>query len=221
MTFLELCQRLRMEAGIAGSGPSTTANQIGEAGRLVEWIKSAYQDIQDKNPNWDFLRTQFVTSTLPGQGDYLKASIAPGIANWKLDSLRCSTTSVADEQHLYYRDWESFRNTRLFGNVALQSGRPHEFSIKPSKDIVFWPIPDAFYTITGEYFLSPYEFTLDTDTPVFERFHLAIVYNALMRYAAYAAEPSLYAESQRQYGRLINKMELEYCPSPTLGGAMA
>lgn len=221
MNFLELCQRLRLEAGISGSGPSSVDNQIGEAGRLVEWVKSAYQDIQDKNPDWWFLRAQFIATTLPSQGDYLKDGIIAGVANWKRDSFRCHLASVADELFLTYREWDDFRDSRLFGNVASQSGRPQEFSVKPSKDIVFWPVPDDIYTITGECFLLPYSFSQSTDTPVFERYHMAIVYNALMRYAAYAAEPALYAEAQKQYGRLVNKLELEYSPAPRLGGAMA
>lgn len=224
MTFLELCQRLRMEAGIAGTGPATVANQIGEAGRLVEWVKSAYQDIQDKDPHWQFLQKSATFNTISGQNSY-PPSIATRLADWKQDTLRCYEITQAGEWRLRQWPWDNFRDTRLYGSSASQTGRPQDFAIDPQQNLVLWPTPDigfdGGYTITGEYYQSAADFTVDADTPVFPRYHLAIVYNALMRYAAYAGEPALYAQAQKEYGRLINKLELEYTPALMLGGAMA
>ena len=41
-TFLELCKRLRAEAGLSGSGPSTVINQTGHYGNVVRWVQQAY-----------------------------------------------------------------------------------------------------------------------------------------------------------------------------------
>ena len=46
MNFLSLCQRLRSEARIPGTGPSSVTGQTGELAKIVEWITTAYEDIQ-------------------------------------------------------------------------------------------------------------------------------------------------------------------------------
>ena len=46
MTYLELCQTLRREAGVSGVGPASVVDQSGEYLRLVEWIKAAWTEIQ-------------------------------------------------------------------------------------------------------------------------------------------------------------------------------
>ncbi len=42
MNFLSLCQRLRSEARIPGTGPSSVTGQTGELAKIVEWITTAY-----------------------------------------------------------------------------------------------------------------------------------------------------------------------------------
>ena len=41
MNFLDLCQRLVRETGIADDGPATVTGQIGDFGRVVDWINDA------------------------------------------------------------------------------------------------------------------------------------------------------------------------------------
>lgn len=224
MDFLACCQRLRSEAGIAGSGPSTVINQTGELGRIVGWVRDAYQDILDKNPNWWFLQSEFSFDCTIGQAKYPKSTVA-GLANWKMptdsDGFRCSLTTLDDEQWLIYQDWDTFRGSRLRGSNRTATGRPIDYTITPDKQLQLWPLPDDVYTIDGECYITGTPFSNDTDVPVFDRFHMAIVYNALMRYAAYSAEPALFAYAQNQYGRLINKLELDQREAITLGEALA
>jgi hypothetical protein len=224
MTFLEICQRLRSEAGIAGTGPNTTANQIGELGRIVNWVQDAYVDIQEKHDQWGFLRQDFTLPLTIGVAFYPATSI-PGLSIWlksnPYDSLRCYLATTDDEQWLTYRSYEEFRGLRLRGANRSVSGRPQDFTISPNNDLMVWPIPDQAYSIDGEYVKSASKFTIDSDVPVFADFHMVIVWSALMKYASYAAEPSLYAQAQKEYGRLINKLELKYLPTISLGEAMA
>jgi hypothetical protein len=193
--------------------------------RLVDWIKDAYRDIQDRRDDWEFLRLDFTFNTIAGTSTYAKTSVS-NLANWKhdqRDSLRCylAATGVNDEQWLTFEPWDKFRSTRLFGANRNNSGRPLYFSIKPDKSLVFWPNPDAVYTVAGEYFRTAAEFSADADEPLFDRHHLAIVYNALMRYAAYVAEPSLYARAESEYKRLIRKLDRDYVHNIALGGPLA
>lgn len=231
MNFLELVQRLRSEAGIAGTGPATTVGQSGELGRLVNWISAAYEDIQNKNLDWRFHRKNFVLLLLPSVNIYSRTSpdlaLPSGVSvkNFKRNSLRIytDTSRFSDELWLPNRDWDLFRDNRLRGASSVQTGRPIEFSLDPSKDIYVWPTPDAAtqYYIRGEFYQAPDVFASDTSVPIFDSNHMAIVYNALMRYADYASEPALFAFAQQQYGRLIGKLEADWKEPITRGGALA
>ena len=297
MNNLQLCQRLRQEAGIAGNGPATTVDQPGELGRIVNWISQAYEDIQNNDLAWRFLRWTFtlpltyqqstysrasyntvnfinaggsgitpgqtvtqgnttaiislmtitsgalntnnaagyytisylngylVPGTLIGASGTLTSTLSPAVKNWKQDSLRIytDTTNFTDELWLPHRPWELFRDNRLRGASRNQKGRPIEFSIDPQKEIVVWPTPDnqVQYYVTGEYYQIPDIFLSDASIPNFDTNHMAIVYNALMRYADYVGEPSLFAFAQQQYGRLIGKLENDWAEEIQLGGALA
>lgn len=230
MTYLELVQRLRMESGIAGTGPTTTVNQIGELGRLVSWIDAAYEDIQNKRNDWRFLRKNFTLALVSAQNIYPRTSpqltLSGGdVKNWKRNSLRIYTDTVnfSDELWLPNRDWDLFRDNRLRGASSNQTGRPIEFSSDPSKDIYVWPKPNAAtpYFIRGEYYQAPDVFINDSSEPIFDTNQMAIVYNALMRYASYVSEPALFSYAQQQYGRLIGKLEADWAEPISRGGALA
>lgn len=220
MNFLQLCQRVRQEAGIAGETPYTVVNQNGELGRIVSWVNQAYEDIQDKRDDWWFLRNTFTFNCVVGTSEYAKTIVA-NLANWKKNSLRIYLSTTIDEVWLNYIEWDDFRDTRLMGANRTVTGRPIDFTIKPDRSIVFWPIPDQIYTITGEFYRVSASMSANADVPLFDHFHMAIVYNALMRYAAYSSDPAVYASSQKEYGRLMAKLESDYSSIITLGSPLA
>jgi hypothetical protein len=53
-TFLVLANDLARECGVSGNASSITAvtSQTGEAARLVDWIRQAHNDIQNRHENW-------------------------------------------------------------------------------------------------------------------------------------------------------------------------
>jgi len=191
---------------LAGHGAISRLSQNDDLGRVVALIDSAYEDIQDKNKDWDWLRYYFTENLTLGDPTY-NHTIVPTLANWKIDSIRCYLTTTDDEQYFKYIPWTTFRDSRVYGPVRAQTGRPHEFSVKPNNSIIVWPIPDAAYTLTGEYYRKAHVFTADADEPLFHRFHMVIVYKALMYAAGYLENPALYAMAQKEYNRLINKLE--------------
>ncbi len=222
MNFLQLCQRTRQEAGISGTGPTTVASQTGELGKVVDWVLTAYEDIQDESKAWRFLRFDFSFPMIAASSTYLPSAVALAEhAKWKSDSLRCylTATGVSDEQFLVECDWDTFRNDRLLGTI--QAGRPSEFAIRPDESLVFWPTPDAIYTAVGEYWKRPQTMTVNADEPLFDRtFHMAIVWKAVMYYATDQGAAELYATSEREYKRVLRKLKRKYLPTFTLGGPL-
>jgi hypothetical protein len=54
MTFLELCKRVRADAGISGD-MATVLNQQGMMAKLVNWVRQADLDIQRMHTSWAFM----------------------------------------------------------------------------------------------------------------------------------------------------------------------
>ena len=169
MNFLQICQRLRREARISGSGPASVLNQAGEMQLIVDWVQSAYEDIQNMNHNWLFLQNQFTFNTIAATSTYMPA--AAGLSElqaWKVDgynaiSLYRTSTGVSGQQDINWIPWDEMRGDRFFGSTSLQTGQPIEYAVKPDKSIVFWPIPDDVYTISGEYFKKAQPLVNNTD----------------------------------------------------------
>jgi len=220
MNFLQICARMASKAGIAGVTPASSQNQVGEALRVVNWCKDAYIDIQERRDDWSFMRKDFTFTCTIGNATY-PASTVTDLANWRKEDVRCYLSDTNDEQWLAYRDWETFRATRLMGSQRTVTGRPQDYTVKPDRSMVLWPIPDQAYAIDGEYYRTSVPFFGDSDTPLFPRFHMAIVYQALMYYGAYSAEPSVYADAQKEFERLIDKLEYNETTLLTVGGALA
>jgi hypothetical protein len=218
-SYLAICKALLSEAGLAGD-IYTTSNQVGELSRICNWVNDAYQDIQDKRQDWNFLRYDFTFSCDAAVSTYSMYTIA-NLANWKKDSFRCYSQNLNDEQWLTYVPWDVFRDTRLRGAARNIVGRPIEFSIKPDRSLVLFPTPDSNYTVDGEYYCNSYRFENDTDMPIFSRFTNCIKFNALMRAAAWLADPTMYTYAQKEYGRLLSKLEADNAPIIYTGSALA
>jgi hypothetical protein len=225
MNYLQLCQRLRQEARISGTGPTTTVSQTGEYLKVVDWIDTAYEDIQNLHETWKFLQKPFSFTTTVGKRDYTPTEAGyASLRRWKHSShgdIRCYLTA-GDEQRLAYLPWDTFRDIYLIGNSRTQTGRPGVFSIEPDDTINFDYLPDQVYTVVGEYYQNPDILSGDTDTPLFPvNFHMVIVYRALMYYGAdYAAEEK-YTHGQNEYKRLLRRMEQTQLPTLSWGSPLA
>lgn len=222
MTNIELCQRLRQEAGIAGSGPSTVVSQSGELERVVSWINSAYEDIQNIRATWRFLQESFTFSTIDGTQNYTPSDVSlSDLSAWKTD---CFTlySSESDEQDLTYLLWKNFKRTYIFGANRSVSTRPTMFTVKPDNSVSLWAIPDAVYTVTGEYYKKAQSMSANDDEPLIpSQFHMIIVWKALMLYGAYSGASDVYTHGEREYKNYLRKLEADQLPKITFGEPLA
>jgi hypothetical protein len=223
-TKLQLCVDLRREAGIAGTGPLATTNQTGEYQRVVEWIDTAYEEVQNLHPSWDFLRAEFSFATIAATANYTKAAASLAeLGSWDVCTFRCylTATGVADELDLTYVPWSEFRADYGRGTQSTITGRPLVFTVKPNKSVTFWPIPDAIYTINGEYFNRAQVMTADGDEPLIpDQFQAVIVWKGLMLYGAYTGADEKYSHGQNQYKAVLNRLELDQLPEMEHGETM-
>lgn len=220
MTFLELCQDMAREATVTGT-IATVVDQTGEALRVVNWVAKAYVKIQNEHSDWTFLRNDVLFPTVATLNNYAAAAAAtanggPEFGEWLFaPGWRCylSASGVADEQPVRYCSYDVFRRRYGYGNARLDTGRPQVVTEKPDRSLLFWPIPNAVYQVVGEQYRAPHNFTANGDNPVFPaKFHQAIVQRALMLYAEFEGDATVFGAAQTEYIRILGEMENKYLP---------
>ena len=222
MNFLTLTQRLHSEAGIAGTTPATAVGQTGMIGRIVNWVLSGYEDVQNLHPEWKFLQTSFSFPTVAATQNYTPATLGYDSLNlWKVSDVRAYSV-VADETELAYLQWDDFRSIYKTGSNRSLEARPSVFSIKPDNSMDLWPTPDAVYTINGEYFKEPQTMALDADIPIIpSAYHMIIVWRGLMFYGAKSGAQEVYAHGYNEYRHMLRRLEMNQLARITFGAPLA
>lgn len=230
MNFLQICQRLASEVGIAGSGPASTTGQTGMNLRLVNWINADWMEIQQMHDTWKFMRGSFTVNTVADDGTYAfgdctdTATSAP-IVNfryWHKYTLKCykQSSGAGSERILPYVPYEDWY--RRYGVATQTSGAPACYTIDNNNAIRMGPPPDDVYVVSGEFQHCATELSGNSDTPELPtEYHLAIVYQAMMKYGAYAGAPEVYDRGSQDGKAMLRRMERTQLPEFLIAGAMA
>lgn len=224
MNFLQICQRMRQEAGISGSGPVTVSNQSGEMKRVVDWCAAAWNDIQLLKENWNWMRGDVQFNTTASKRDYspADAGIAAEFSKWDPVSFRIYRASVgtSNEFDINFMPWESFRHIYMTGFQV--EGTPVCFSISPDQKLMLGPKPDDVYTMTGEYWKKPTELAQDSDTPSMpNQYHLLIVWMALEKYGWYESASEVIQRALKEQRFYKSRLGLNQMPMMQLGEPLA
>ena len=229
MNYLQLANRLRLESGgISGTGPTTVVgNSNNEYARVCNWIADADVEIQLKYDDWRFMWNQFSLATVAGTAEYTEATITGsaslGVSRYDLESFRYYLTSagIGNEQHIIHREYRYFRERWLIGNNRASTGAPSECTFLPNRKIHLAPIPNAIYTVTGDFYRNSVRMTLDGDEPLYpSQFHMLPVWWALVKYAGLEEAPAVYTNAQNQLSLLWGAFERQERPNVTFGGPL-
>lgn len=227
MNFLALCQRTVRESGtISGdSTPSTVVGKTGRERKFIDWVSSAYTEIQNTFDDWKWLRDDYSSTISAGTSKYTAASFnLSRHSRWITSdgnvTMYLTATGVSDEGELTYIEWEDWR--RLYDRGTQTQGRPVHYAISPADEICFGPVPDAGYTVRGEYQKSAQILAADADIPEMPSdYHLLIVWDALLLAASFDEGGVSMQEAQRKrldvFRALCNKQR----PNPTFTGSLA
>lgn len=226
MNYLQLINRARVECGVSGPALTTAQNVAGEAARFANWINAAWVDLQTAKEDWQWMLKDFVFNLTAQQQVYTptNAGVDSTFANWKRDSFRCSSVgqSFKDEQLMNYMDYPTFRNLYIYGNMRTTYARPVVVSITPDKNLAFGSNPDQAYVVNGQYYVKPVDLAADADTPnIPDRFHLLLVYRAMMYYGGFEAAPEVYTRGETEYNRLYKRLEVDQLPTIISGPPLA
>lgn len=225
LSFLQMVQRLRQEAGVSGSPPTTVVGQSGEFKRLVDWVSTAWMDLQNERRDWFFMRQAVSFNTVATQQSYTAAQAGIStFGNFKLDSFRQYRVAagVASEYYLDYMPYDVFRETHLFGSMRTRTQLPLNFTVDPQKNFVIGPIPDDIYNINGEGYAMPTELALDADRPTLPpQYHMMLVWRALMHYGTYEAAQEAFSRGKEGYDSMKRQLMIDQLPTFTIGSALA
>lgn len=192
MDFLELCQKAAELGRTVGRAPTAVTGQTGRQAMLVASVAEAWRLVQMAKHNWLFMKGQWTGALTIGQMTYVAGDGTGGTWNiprfgeWIGDyrqhrptTLYDPATGQADEGAIAQISWERWRRSYDIGvHDAL---RPHEYCLAPDSSFRVGPKPDKAYVARGEYRKAPQILADDDDVPdVPERFHMIIVYRALM-----------------------------------------
>lgn len=216
-TYLQLCQDLRQEAGISGVGPTTVVGQAGQLKKIIDWIPSAWNDIQSNRDQWQFMRTAFSFDTINGAALYERDQVAvlnlADIFIEEQDSFRIylKSAGVATEGRLEAIPYNDFRAMYEIGSTDDNS--PSAITVTPQGELKVGPAPDGIYTISGEFYRTPQVLSANADIPIMPtRFHRLIMLRALIFYAQHEEANSIQNSSMYEYDNLLRDLERRQLP---------
>ncbi len=236
-TFLELCQDLRRELDISGTGPTTVVSQSGDLLNLVEWIDQAYIDIQNRrNGNWRWMRRGYTLQTVANDdsysfGDFTDVILSATIdrfSRWRIvDSedppmVFLTSAGVGTQRWFVWTQWDWFKHLYRIG--TQNAGAPVFVASDPQDNLVFGPKPNDIYTITGDYWRSAQvlsnDGTADPNDAVPEmpvQFHKLVVWEAMLHYGYQQAAPEVLARAEKFSRRMYRQLENNQFPKFKVG----
>ena len=227
-TFLDLVQRTRLECGISGNGPSTVIDRTGLEQRLVGWVAESWRHIQSLHQDWHFLRRETTFLTQSGKYEYSpsECGITNGkIGKWIIESIRNFPTATGRSGEIFMtkQEYDTLRDTWLYSANLDQRTRPYVFAINPvDHGLVLGPIPNADYTILGQYYEAPTVLATDTDVPnIPTPYIMAIVYKAMQKYGTYDSAPEVRGRGREEYRETMAPLQREYMNQLHAGAPLA
>lgn len=205
MNFLQLSQRLRQEVGGTGEGPSSVTNQVGEYKQYVDWVNRAYMEIQEDRADWGWLWAQGSESITTGQSLYSLESPTIDVNRVRIDD--------GYIQYVPYQSWNYY---------TLQEGKPTAFTLNPARELQVNSLPDQDYTLTYDYFKNPTLMANNSDVPLLpQRYHMLIVYKAMLYYGYYENAGEIIATAREQYAQMLAALDRDALPDGLAPGPIA
>lgn len=211
MNYLQLCQSLRAEAGLSGSGPASVVGQSGMYGKLVDWVQEAYAEILDMHP-WSFLWTRATPVLTIGQTVYTGADFDPAITDLgRVFASQMLDISSASRPRILWCEWSALDRRSTDG----AQGPPRYFTRRPDDALVFYPVPDDDYEIQIDYQRAAPALAANDDLPLIPdaKLHKIIVYKALEYYGQHNEDMGAAQHGARQFAVLLSRMADLYTPA--------
>lgn len=215
MNFLQLCQDLVKELGLAGgTGPSSVTGQRGELANVVRWIRDSTLWIDNEWKTWKYLRCDYSGVIQVNSREPTPPNTPTGVLvrKWDRDSIVINSGST-NAKPLQFEDWATFRKLRMFGSAYLAVDEPAVFTIKQdgyTPKLILYPLANATYPISGEFWRRPPTLELDTDVPLMpEEYHRLIVATAAIKYGNREDAPEIIAGMEAEHSSILRQLKAD------------
>lgn len=216
MNYLQLCQRVHSECGLSGSGPQAVTNQTGVSAKIVSWVRQAWDEIQLRRPDWRWMWRESDLPLVPGVRDYNLRDELPDFGRLLPESVTLLREGQAYRTPLQMLPLRTFQDA--YGGDAA-AGAPAAFTVTPDAKLRLSAPADAAHTLQVEYQVLPQELTANLDLPEMpEAYHIAIVYLAVLKYAAHDDHPQLAQDAKFNYEYWFGKLVDAETPAHFIGG---
>lgn len=239
MTYLQLCQRVHLLLRLGSRGntakpgtvPTSTAGQVDELAEIVEYVKYAWQEIQNEQ-RWGWLigqgtlafgaavATVTPTSTISTFGEWMPF-VEPCGMGTRAYALSYLTADSTTEHKVYFEPFDVFRGFR--DQAAVATGRPIYFTIRPNMDWTVYPTPTASTTLRFDYIARPKVLATSDGAVNIEdhpatgkglpgHFQDVIAWHAVRQYAGPRGDGALYQIASKRYQELMMPIKRAYLP---------
>jgi len=207
MTFLEMCELLREECGIAGT-IVTVSGQTGMHKRLIGYIQKANRKIQSRKANWKFLWAEWLQVLTGGE---LNPPDGLGMFDQTSFWVDAGTDDAFPLEYVDYKKWRDYLR-----HQQNEPGQPIYVTIKPNGKVVISPSPNSDYTaknLTADYWRSPIELVSNSQiSPIPLAFHQAIVAQAKVYWAEYSHDTGRYNSASLEHEQLYAELKAHSLP---------
>lgn len=209
MNFLELCQTVRQEVGISGTGPSTVLGQEGQLKAIVDFVVQSEYQINGLWKDWDFLWSQYSTTLATGVAEPALPKPAD-FGTWDLRSFYLDYTT--DNWHrLQVIDYVDWRDTLRQG--VQDNSTPSYVVVRPTGDLLVHPLPDQAHTITADYWRVGTKLEANLDVPAIPvQYHRAVIARAKTMWAEREEAPEILLAASAEYQDVLDKLESQSLP---------
>lgn len=193
MNYLQLCQRLVQETGIADTGPSNVDGQVGDFGRVTSWVNDAWLKIQSMRSDWNWM-WGYGSGTLLANTHTL--ALPAGVETIKRVSL--------GDSYLSANSWNQFSEAYRL----ISGGNPSVYTLRPDGVLVFNAKPTEDQSLTYESYATPSTLSGNDAIPALPaRYHMLIVYEALRSYAQFDEAPELERRAMGYFEEMLADLD--------------
>lgn len=222
MNLLTSAQRLHLELGRSGSGPTSITGATNANLRLFYAIQDAWREIQTDPIGWAWMRRAFDVALLSGLDSI--DGVAAGLTDfgrwrkpddWYDLKAYDPLASPAQKWDVKFVPRDQFM--RQYKDNPPTAAGPQYWTVGLVNEIIVSPAADKDYQVSGEYFIAPTELAADADVPDMPpQFHMAIVWKAMLQVAQFDAAPENVSRANDKYEEILSSLMLDQGPGLTI-----
>jgi len=208
--FLKLCQNVRAQAGISGSGPTNVTGQTAIYADVVRWVTESYNEIQTEHENWNFLHSSYSVPIPAYFGEISMPLEGVRVISHESFIIRDVNSNRTRVKYIPFSVWK-LEDKFILG--PSENGVPEFLTQLPNKNLKFYPTIEEDGSIEFEGYREPHIMINSIDSPILPtQYHTLIEFKALMKYASFYNATEMYKANDLAYKDLLSKMRFSELP---------